>query len=449
MRSVLTVNPTLAVSRLGQDPYEMTTQAAGAVFPFVMQQGLRDLRGVVVGMNVLAGGAFVFDPFRAYANGLVTNPNMAIFGSPGQGKSALVKTLLSRMDALSGASRFVAIIDPKGEYIDLAGWLGYQVLSLRPNGGVRLNPLGGDATIEEGATDRRSKLVGALAGQVLDRPLSGLEEQTIWAAVEILGTHDRASLRDLVVLLGEPTAELLAAAEVDRSDWSRSTDPLRRALSRLVDRSLRGMFDGDDSVNISGTNRGVVIDLSSVYGDPIALPLVMVAVTGWLQELRATQGGGRQWIQVFDEAWGLLQHASLAAYLQSAWKLGRTWGVANVLVAHRLSDLRAQADDGTSTVKITSGLVSDTATRVVLRQAAAERSDFQTQLGLSERESGIITDLVRGRHLWQIGASKAVVQHIVGSHEWPLVDTDQQMRENHTGFPASPSELAGTGVGAS
>jgi hypothetical protein len=102
MRSVLTVNPTLALSRLGQDPYEMTTQAAGAVFPFVMQQGLRDLRGVVVGMNVLAGGAFVFDPFRAYANGLVTNPNMAIFGSPGQGKSALVKTLLSRMDALSG-----------------------------------------------------------------------------------------------------------------------------------------------------------------------------------------------------------------------------------------------------------------------------------------------------------------------------------------------------------
>ena len=107
-------------------------------------------------MNVLAGGAFVFDPFRAYANGLVTNPNMAVFGSPGQGKSALVKTLLSRMDALSGASRFVAIIDPKGEYIDLAEWLGYQVLSLRPNGGVRLNPLGGDATVEEGATDRRS-----------------------------------------------------------------------------------------------------------------------------------------------------------------------------------------------------------------------------------------------------------------------------------------------------
>ena len=137
-----------------------------------------------------------------------------------QGKSAWVKTLLARMDALSGASRVVAIIDPKGEYIDLAGWLGYQVLSLRPNGGGRLNPLGGDATIEEGATDRRSKLVGALAGQVLDRPLSGLEEQTIWAAVEILGTHDRASLRDLVVLLGEPTAELLAAAEVDRSDLS-------------------------------------------------------------------------------------------------------------------------------------------------------------------------------------------------------------------------------------
>ena len=44
-------------------------------------------------------------------------------------------------------------------------------------------------------------------------------------------------------------------------------------------------------------------------------------------------------------------------------------------------------------------------------------------------DAGQALPLVRGRHLWQIGASKAVVQHIVGSHEWPLVDTDQQMRE--------------------
>jgi hypothetical protein len=35
----------------------------------------------------------------------------------------------------------------------------------------------------------------------------------------------------------------------------------------------------------------------------------------------------------------------------------RAYGVANIAVAHRISDLRAQADDGTATAKITAGLL--------------------------------------------------------------------------------------------
>jgi len=196
MRSLMSANPALAWARLGQEPFEMTTASAGAVFPFVMQQGLGALRGVVIGQNVLAGGAFTFDPFAAYEAGLVTNPNMAIFGSPGQGKSALVKTMVARISALMGDRRYTAIIDPKGEYVDLARHLGWQVLALRPGGTVRLNPLGG--TTDDAATDRRSKLLGALASQVLERPLTGVEEQTIWATVEILGVRGGACLRDVL-----------------------------------------------------------------------------------------------------------------------------------------------------------------------------------------------------------------------------------------------------------
>ena len=52
-------------------------------------------RGVVIGDDLL-GGSFVFDPFELYAAGVVSNPNMVVFGQIGRGKSAFVKTFLWR-----------------------------------------------------------------------------------------------------------------------------------------------------------------------------------------------------------------------------------------------------------------------------------------------------------------------------------------------------------------
>ena len=48
---------------------------------------------MVIGDDLL-GGSFVFDPFEVYAQGVVSNPNMVVFGQIGRGKSAFVKTFL-------------------------------------------------------------------------------------------------------------------------------------------------------------------------------------------------------------------------------------------------------------------------------------------------------------------------------------------------------------------
>ena len=69
----------------------------------------------------LLGGSFVFDPFELYAAGVVSNPNMVVFGQIGRGKSAFVKTFLWRQ-AVFGRRAWV--VDPKGEYGDLADALG-------------------------------------------------------------------------------------------------------------------------------------------------------------------------------------------------------------------------------------------------------------------------------------------------------------------------------------
>src|SRR6202012_4100774 len=116
--------------------HQVTTRNLGAAYPFIAEVGLGQ-RGVVIGDDLL-GGSFVFDPFELYAQGVVSNPNMVVFGQIGRGKSAFVKTFLWR-PAVFGRRAWV--VDPKGEYSDLAAAWGVRPVALGPGGAIRLNPL--------------------------------------------------------------------------------------------------------------------------------------------------------------------------------------------------------------------------------------------------------------------------------------------------------------------
>ena len=154
------------------------------------------------------------------------------------------------------------------------------------------------------------------------------------------------------------------------------------ALDKLLSRSLRGMFDGPSTVPLRWDGPGIVLDLSAVPLDSDALPLVMVAAAGWLQQLMACPGPQR--VQVLDEAWALLGNRHTAGYLQTCFKLGRTYGVANLCITHRASDLAAQADDGTATAKIAAGLLADSATKIILRQAPDQLAAAVDHFGLTD-----------------------------------------------------------------
>src|SRR5580704_9555862 len=116
--------------------HHATTRHLGAAYPFAAEAGLGG-RGVLIGRDLL-GGAFVYDPFELYAAGVLTNPNMVVFGQIGRGKSSFVKTYLWRQ-AVFGRRAWV--VDPKGEYGPLARAWGIEPVALRPGGRVRLNPL--------------------------------------------------------------------------------------------------------------------------------------------------------------------------------------------------------------------------------------------------------------------------------------------------------------------
>jgi type IV secretory pathway VirB4 component len=418
-----------------------TTAHVASVYPFSVQ-GSFGHRGTYVGLDLLAGGGeFCWDPFEAYATGLVTNPNGWVLGEPGNGKSALVKSLLWRQAAVYGtgnAGRWIAIADPKGEYSSLAEQLGLTTVKLSPGGTATINPLAPGPAAEHEPEDRqilrRAEMCTALVATVLERNLTQIEDAVVFAAVEQLTAAPlvEPTLTDVARLVATPTEEMAARLRSDGRDLAAETSNVAYALDKLLSRSLRGMFDGRSTVPLRWDGPGVVLDLSAVPLDSEALPLVMVATAGWFQQLMACPGPQR--IQVLDEAWALLGNRHTAGYLQTCFKLGRTYGVANLCITHRASDLVAQADDGTATSKIAAGLLADSATKIILRQAPDQLDAAVAHFGLSEPEASIVGQLTRGRALWKVGGRTAVVHHVLGGPgEMAIVDTDARMNARPSG----------------
>jgi hypothetical protein len=130
---------------------------------------------------------------------------------------------------------------------------------------------------------------------------------------------------------------------------------------------------------------------------------------------------------VVDEAWAILRSVAVARWLQSSWKLSRAWGIANMAVLHRVSDLAAAGSDGSEQSQLSQGLLADSETRVVYAQSPAQCEAAASLLGLSDTELELVPRLGRGVALWKVGSRAFLVQHRLSPEEAALVDTDARM----------------------
>jgi hypothetical protein len=405
-------------------PHRATTAHLQAVYPFVAEGGLGD-RGSYVGRD-LFGGAFCFDPWELYARGVLTGPNMVVVGQIGRGKSTFVKTYLWRQLVFG---RQAWIVDPKGEYGPLAAACGTVPLRIAPGGRLRLNPLDpgpGSASGGPSVLRRQAELVGTLASAALGRRLSPSERAASDVAVSSLArTSKLATLPALVAELLDPGAEAAGELRTTRAGLATDGREVALELRRLVEGDLAGMFDGPTTPGIDLGAPLVVLDLSALYASA-ALGILMTCATAWLQAI-LTAGDNVRRLVVVDEAWAVLHDLAIAKWMQSAYKLSRAFGVANVAVVHRLSDLRAAGGAGSQLQQLAEGLLADAETRVIFGQPHSEIAGSADLLGLSSTEAELLPQLRRGVALWKVGQRSFLIEHRVGRHERVLVDTDSRM----------------------
>jgi hypothetical protein len=417
--------------------HQITTRNLGAAYPFIAEAGLGQ-RGVVIGDDLL-GGSFVFDPFELYAQGVVSNPNMVVFGQIGRGKSAFVKTFLWRQ-AVFGRKAWV--VDPKGEYGDLAAAWGVRPVALRPGGAVRLNPLDpgpshGSGADGEGSTTRRQmELLSSLASACLGRSLLPRERAALGVAlVSATERVDVPTVPSVVEELLAPTAASAASLRTELHELLEDGRDVALELRRLVHGDLCGMFDGPTTSGLDLSAPLVVLDLSALYTSA-ALGILMACATAWLQAALARASSSArgatvrtsgQVFLVVDEAWAILSNLGVARWLQSSWKLSRAFGVSNVAVLHRVSDLRSVGASDSEQVALAQGLLADSETRVIYAQSPGELALAGELLSLSATESDLLPQLRRGVALWKVGQRSFLVQHRLSPMERLLVDTDGAM----------------------
>jgi hypothetical protein len=415
--------------------HQDTSATLAGAYPFLAEGGFGS-EGVFVGQDLYSGSSFVYDPWVLYARGLITAPNLVLAGIVGSGKSSLAKSLYTR--SIPFGRRVYVPGDPKGEHTPVAEAVGGKAIALGHGMANRLNPLDeghrpaglGDLQWASQVTSRRRDLIGALAETVLDRRLTPLEHTAVDIAL------DRTVRGSDVPVLPMVVDRLLAPDRVDDHDGRLTEDGrlVGHALRRLVAGDLAGLFDGPSTVSFDPSLPMISLDLSRVAENATLTSVLMTCASAWMESALMDPSGGQRWV-VYDEAWRLMSHPALLRRMDAHWRLARHYGIANMLIFHKLSDLDNVGDQGSAMRALASSLLANAETRIVYRQESDQLGPTSAALGLTGTEQALIPTLGTGQGLWRIKHRSFVVQHQMHPAELDLFDTTGRMT------PAIPGRI--------
>ncbi|WP_116953341.1 ATP-binding protein [Jiangella endophytica] len=411
--------------RLRIPRHQDTSATLGAAYPFLAESGLGS-DGVVVGQDLYSGAAVAYDPWVLYARGVITAPNVVLAGIVGSGKSSLAKSLYTR--SIAFGRRVYVPGDPKGEHSPVAEAVGGRAIRLGHGLSTRLNPLDHghrptDLSDEEWRSTvgaRRRDLLGALAETVLARPLTPLEHTAVDAALtSAVAASDVPVLPMVVDRILSPDP----AGDARLADDGRHVG---HALRRLVAGDLAGLFDGPSTIAFDPSLPMISLDLSRVTENATLLSVLMTCASAWMESALLDPAGGQRWV-VYDEAWRLMSHPALLRRMDAHWRLARHYGIANMLVFHKLSDLDTVGDAGSAARALATSLLANAETRIIYRQESDQLGVTGTLLGLTGTEQRLLPSLGTGQGLWRIKDRAFVVQHQLHPSELALFDTTARM----------------------
>ncbi len=407
-------------------PHQATSQHIAGIYPFVADAGLGH-RGPILGVDLNADALWHFSPWDAYADSSdrgTFSTNILVLGAYRSGKSATVKTLVTR--SLAFGHQAVVPSDAKGEWVAVAEAIpGGTVIRLGGGTTARLNPLdrgprrvgSTDEQHEQMVKQRRIATLVSLVQMTLGGTrLTAVEHAVIHDALDrcIADTDDRPTLRGVYEQLGV----LAADATGDFRLADAAVQP-RFVLRRFVDGDLSGLFEDESTVAFDEEAPIVVVDTSELFarGDLVA-QLTQVCATAWIQAVISDRTARRTRYVIREEGWrDMTSLASLQMYQQ--WlKLSRHYGISNIVILHKMGDLDAVGETDSQERNLAYSIVGDIENKFIFRSNHQEQHALRTRLNLPTPHVDMARQLRKGEFLAYVGQYAYLVDCFSTSTPW-------------------------------
>ena len=322
----------------------LDTSSIARLFPF-SPPDMDTRSGTLYGIDMRACSPVVYDPW----DGTHLNANTAVLARSGSGKSFATK-----LGVLRGITRGITayVIDPEGEYADMARAAGGRVLSPGVPG-EGMNPF----VIDKGDSEEMLQRIGSL--RRLIEVMVG----------ESLGADRRASLdHALAGYYARPRERTGFRDFYTHLQESEAGDPdLARLLRPFATGSLRHLLsdEGDDLLG----NEALVTVFDLHLLEPELRPAAAMVCTETVWAAAAQDPKPR--LLVVDEVWSIMQHPEGAAFMVSMAKRARKHRLGLQFITQDVQDLLSEDTSRTITGHSGRALLQNAAFKLLLQQDAA------------------------------------------------------------------------------
>ena len=330
----------------------LDTSSIARLFPF-SPPDLDTRSGTLYGIDMRACSPVVYDPW----DGTHLNANTAVLARSGSGKSFATK-----LGVLRGLTRGVTayVIDPEGEYADMARAAGGRVLSPGVPG-EGMNPF----VIDKGDSEEMLQRIGSLRRliEVMVGESLGAERRASLdhaLAGYYARPRERTGFRDFYSYLQESEAG-------DADPVSGTGQVLARLLRPFATGSLRHLLSDEGDDLLSNEALVTVFDLRLL--EPELRPAAAMVCTETVWAAAAQDPKPR--LLVVDEVWSIMQHPEGAAFMVSLAKRTRKHRLGLQFITQDVQDLLSEDSSRTITGHSGRALLQNAAFKLLLQQDAA------------------------------------------------------------------------------
>ena len=303
---------------------QLTTTSLGVFLPFKIKELFQLKESICMGYNKITGHIIMADVKT------LANPNTLVLGTPGRGKSFLVKMMMIMI--YMKLKDDILICDPEGEYFPLVKKLKGQRIRLGQTSREYINPLHiePDCDFSSDPVGNKCQLIMSIYEQILGAGKIGAYERSILDRcthkiyekfLQTKDVNDLPILEDLYEELGKQPEE--------------SAEYLKTSLEVYVHGSLN-YFNHRTNVDIN--NRVVCFDIKELGEQLKNFAMLVVQETVW-GRVTLNRNKGKHTRYFIDEFHLLLKEPQTAIYSKEMYKRFRKWGGMPVGITQNVSDL--------------------------------------------------------------------------------------------------------------